>query len=140
MEIDRKQLKLDVFKDICLRLSDLSYDPNYHVASIIFTDDFREICAIGFNGNFKNGPHERDSLVAGQSGFLHGEENALLHLTRPFELRDNLIMMCTHRPCPMCAKRIVNANIKRVYYIHEYDRLGDSQHIFDVSNVQIMKV
>lgn len=119
-EISRYDLKLATFKNICLELSNLSYDPKYKVATIIFTKDFREICAIGYNGNYKGGPHTRESTTTGQSGFLHSEENALLHLTRPFEFRDNLIMMCTYKPCEMCAKRIINSGIKTVYYINEY--------------------
>jgi len=137
----RRQLKIDVFKQICVDLSKLSYDDKHCVAAIIFTDNFREICAIGYNGNYAGGPNERDSLDVGKSGFLHGEENALLHLSKPFELRDSLIMLCTHKPCPMCAKRIANSGIKQVYYINEYDALGpQTDEIFIQSGVSLRRV
>lgn len=132
--------KLNVFKKICLDISELSYDPKHKVASIIITKDFREICAIGYNGNYASGPNKRDSNEVGKSGFLHAEENTLIHLSKPFELRDKLIMICTHKPCPMCAKRIVNAGIKHVYYVNDYDALGPAtDKIFENSGVYLHK-
>jgi len=101
---------------------------------------FVKFCAIGYNGNFKGGANERDSNVTGQSGFLHSEENALLHLTRPFETRNNLIIMCTHKPCAMCAKRIVNSGIKTVYFFNDYIHAGPTETIFKQANVLMKRV
>ena len=137
----RKKLKLSIFKKICIELSTLSYDAKHKVAAIIVTNDFREICAIGYNGNYSGGPNERDSTTVGGSGFLHAEENALFHLCKPYELRDALYMICTHKPCPMCAKRIVNSGIKTVYYINEYNSLGNAtQKIFDATGIYCEKI
>lgn len=126
LSTQRAATKLSVFRDVCRSISTLSYDEKYRVGTIIITDDFRDICAIGYNGNYKGGPNERDSELTGQSGFLHAEENSLFHLSVPYELRERLIMICTHKPCPMCAKRIVNAGIKRVLYMNDYDAMGKS--------------
>ena len=49
----RRDQKLKVFANISLQVSKLSYDPKYKVGAIIVTDDFREVCAIGYNGNYK---------------------------------------------------------------------------------------
>jgi len=137
---DRSKLKLEVFKEICKSISTLSYDDKYKVGTIIITEDFRDICAIGYNGNYKGGPNKRDSEDTGMSGFLHAEENCLLHLSKPYELRDKLIMICTHKPCPMCAKRIVNAGIKKVLYIKDYTAAGDgTAEIFKNANVEVEK-
>jgi deoxycytidylate deaminase len=139
--MDRKCLKLQVFKNIVLELSKLSHDPKYQVACIIITNDFREICSIGYNGNYKGGEHERDSMETGKSGFLHGEENALISLSKPFELRNNLILICSHKPCTMCAKRIVNAGIQTVYYINDYDEKdGKTIQIFENSKITFEKI
>ena len=139
-KVNRKALKLTSFMNMCIELSCLSHDPKYKVASMIITDDFREICAIGYNGDYKGGPNERVNLQTGMSGFSHSEENCLIHLCKPFELRSNLIMFCTHTPCPMCAKHIVNGGIRRVVYNTEYRDLGpDTDHIFANSNVGCVK-
>lgn len=132
--LDRHRQKLSVFMKMCRELSTLSYDSKYKVASIIITNDYREVCAIGYNGGYKGGPNERISLEAGRSGFLHAEENALFHLCKPYELRHNLLMLCTHKPCSMCARRIVNSGIQKVLYDKSYDdeeKLTDE--IFSVS-------
>jgi len=140
-KLQREQHKIGVFKDICLNVSALSYDDKFKVGTIIITDDFRDICAIGYNGNYKGGPNCRDSMETGASGFLHSEENALFHLSKPYELRDRLIMICTHKPCPMCAKRIVNAGIKQVFFIKDYSEAGlGTDEIFVTSKVLCKKI
>lgn len=121
---------------MCHIVSDFSYDEKCKVGSIVISSDFREICAIGYNGNYKGGPNERDSLNVGESGFLHSEENALFHLCKPYENRENLILLCTHEPCPMCAKRIVNSGIKTVLFSKFYRSLGDdASEIFEKAGI-----
>jgi dCMP deaminase len=135
-ELSRVDLKLRTFMQICVQLSELSHDPTYKVAAMVVSDDFREICAIGYNGDFANGPNERVNMVKGQSTFIHAEENALLHLGKPLNLRSNLLLLCTHKPCTMCAKRIVNSSIKRVIYRSAYsDGVDSTDKIFEVGGV-----
>ncbi len=49
---DRSKQKLFAFMEIAKNISTLSYDEKYKVGSIIITNDFREICSIGYNGNY----------------------------------------------------------------------------------------
>lgn len=134
---DRTLLKLRTFMDFCSSLSSLSHDPKYQVATVILTENFREICSIGYNGDYKGGPNIRVCLEHNQSGFLHSEENALLQLNKPLELRNQLILMCTHKPCTMCAKRIVNSGIRRVIFKNEYcDALAMTNEVFKNSGVE----
>lgn len=136
----RRLQKLSVFMKMCRELSTLSYDPKYKVASIIITEDYREVCAIGYNGSYKGGPNERISLATGHSGFLHAEENALFHLCKPYELRGDLLMLCTHKPCSMCAKRIVNSGIRKVIYDRDYtDAEAETDAIFSTTGLTCIK-
>lgn len=136
MNEDRTTLKLRTYMKICHQLATLSHDCKYSVASIAITDDFREICAIGYNGDYVGGPNERTNFEHGQSLFLHSEENLLLHLNKNYELRRNLILMCTHKPCTMCAKRIAGSGINRVIYDAEYhDIHNQTDEIFTNSGV-----
>lgn len=138
---ERYLQKLQAYMSICKTISSLSYDAKFQVGTVIVTDDFREICAIGYNGNFKGGPNARESDEPGKSGFLHSEENALFHLSKPYENRDKLLMLCTHKPCPMCAKRIVNAGIKRVLYLNEYDNAGPgTDEVFRIGQVSCNQI
>lgn len=139
--IDRTKQKLDVFKNICLELASLSYDSKYKVAAIIITKDFRKICSIGYNGNYRGGPNERESNSHGDSGFLHAEENALYHLSVDWEKRSDLIMIVTHRPCRMCLKRIINSGITKVYYINEYvDKNNNSNNFIKNTSIILNKL
>jgi len=70
--------------------------------------------SIGYNGNYKGGPHEPESLDAGQSGFIHSEANALIKCDFNFGKKKHMYL--THSPCRACAKLIVNAEIARVVY------------------------
>ena len=138
--LERLVTKMKTFMDVCETLSSLSHDSVYKVATIIITDDFREICAIGFNGDYKGGPNNRVNFEKGQSAFLHSEENAIFHLGKPFEIRSSLVLICTHKPCTMCAKRIVNSGIKRVIFKNEYsDELNQTDEIFENSNIRFCK-
>ena len=57
------------------------------------------------------------------------------------DFRHHLVMMCTHKPCTMCAKRIVNAGIKRVFYINEYHEHGNqTAEIFKNAGVIWLKI
>ena len=137
----RLSLKISVFRDMCRNVASLSYDEKYKVGSIIVTDDFRDIVAIGYNGNYKGGPNQRESNDVGLSGFLHAEENALIHMGMPYGLRHTTFMICTHKPCPMCAKRIVNAGITVVLYDNDYTALGDqTDRIFQDAGVVCLKL
>lgn len=137
---ERQVQKISVFMKMCIELSTLSYDDKYKVASIIITKDYREVCAIGYNGGYKGGPNQRSSLDHGKSGFLHAEENALFHLCKPYELRGDLLMLCTHKPCSMCARRIVNSGIKNVIYHSDYiDVESATDTIFSITGTSCIK-
>lgn len=139
--MSRLELKLRTYMQICKDLAALSHDTKCAVAAVAITDDFREISAIGYNGDFTGGPNERTDFSHGRSGFLHAEENVLFHLGKPFELRDSLIMLCTHKPCTMCAKRICGSGIRRVIYETDYvDELGRTDEIFRSTGVRCVSL
>ena len=91
-----------------------SYDPRLKVGSIVVSADNTQMLSIGYNGNYKGGPHEPESLDVGQSGFIHSEANALIKCDFNFGKKKHMYL--THSPCRACAKLIVNAEIARVVY------------------------
>ena len=50
----------------------------------------------------------------------HAEENAILQAAKLGISIDGATLYCTHQPCSICAKMIVNAGIKRVVYSDDY--------------------
>ena len=51
---------------------------------------------------------------------IHAEQNAIIQAARLGSSIDGATLYCTHQPCVLCAKMIVNAGIKRVVYQEGY--------------------
>lgn len=50
----------------------------------------------------------------------HAEQNAIIQVARLGISTEGATLYCTHQPCNMCAKMIVNAGITRVVYEQGY--------------------
>ena len=50
----------------------------------------------------------------------HAEQNAIIQAARYGINIDGATLYCTHQPCGICAKMIINAGIKRVVYKDGY--------------------
>ena len=51
---------------------------------------------------------------------IHAEQNAILQAAKLGISIDGATLYCTHQPCSVCAKMIVNTGIQRVVYQHGY--------------------
>ena len=51
---------------------------------------------------------------------VHAEQNAIIQAARLGISIDGATLYCTHQPCVLCAKMIVNSGIKRVVYREGY--------------------
>ena len=51
---------------------------------------------------------------------IHAEQNAILQAARLGISVNGATLYCTHQPCVICSKMIINAGIKRVVFKHEY--------------------
>ncbi len=118
----------DIWMSVAHTISQRSIDPRHQVGSIIVTDDNTQLLALGYNGNYKGGPNEIESLSPGQSGLIHAEQNALIKLD--YNNPKKKKMYVTLSPCSHCAKMIVNANIHEVIYDEQYR---------DPAGIEIMK-
>lgn len=108
----------ETWMSITRAVAERSYDPRLKVGAIIVSVDNTRLLSLGYNGNYRGGPNEPDSLDPGQSGFIHAENNALIKCD--YSYNKDKIMYLTHSPCLLCAKLIVNANISGVIYDEEY--------------------
>ena len=95
-----------------------SYDPRHQVGAVIVTEDNCQVLAVGYNGNYANGPNSVESSEPGKSGMIHAEINALIKLdyNNPKEKK----LYLTLSPCKMCAKAIINSGIKTVVFADTY--------------------
>lgn len=85
-----------------------------------------------FNLQTANGWYVAEGTIA--KNCLHAEENAVINCDVPRATPK--VVFCTHLPCPMCAKRIINlGGVEDVLYLNDYRR-KDSLHLFDRSSIR----
>ena len=51
---------------------------------------------------------------------IHAEQNAIIQAAKLGVSIEGATLYCTHQPCAICSKMIVNAGISRVVYAHPY--------------------
>ena len=67
---------------------------------------------------------------------IHAEQNAIIQAAKLGASIDGATLYCTHQPCSVCAKMIINAGITRVVYQEGYpDEF--SLEIFREAGVQL---
>lgn len=100
------------------------------VGAILVKD--KQVISTGYNGAPKNTAHCLDigclrdelGIPSGQSPQLcravHSEQNAIIQAALNGRSTNGATMYCTHRPCSICAKMIINAGITTVVYQYEY--------------------
>jgi dCMP deaminase len=69
---------------------------------------------------------------------VHAEQNAVIQAAKLGISVEGATLYCTHQPCSICAKIIINSGIKRVVYDNGYpDEF--SMKMFKEANLQIVK-
>lgn len=82
--------------------------------------------------NIPSGTHAETCYAA------HAEQNAIIQAAKYGANIDGATLYCTHQPCVICAKMIINAGIKRVVYKEGYpDEF--SLKLFEEAGTQINK-
>ena len=78
---------------------------------------------------------ERHELCRG----IHAEQNAIIQAAfHGVSIRD-ASLYCTNLPCSICAKMIINAGIKTIYYLSGYaDRM--SEEMLNEAGVSVFKI
>ena len=112
----------ETWMTIARAISERSYDPRLKVGAIVVSEDNTQMLSVGYNGNYKGGPHQHESSIPGESGFIHAEVNALVKCDYTFPKKKH--MYITHSPCKACSKLIINAEISRVVYDVPYRDLS----------------
>jgi dCMP deaminase len=107
----------EVYMRMAEELAKRSTCARNRVGSVITTGDLTQVLGIGYNGNAKGLPNRCDGSEPGRCGCIHSEANALIKAGAQVEGK---LMFVTASPCVMCAKMMVNSNVRRVYYRTPY--------------------
>lgn len=141
----------DRFMDIANTVAKWSscYQENRQVGAVIARD--KRILTTGYNGagsGIKNckdrGECMRKKLNI-ESGTrqelcfaVHAEQNAIIQAARMGISVENATLYCTHQPCVICAKMIINSGITRVVYSQGYPDEFSVQ-MFEEAGVKLEK-
>jgi dCMP deaminase len=106
------------------------------VGCVIVDAEKIRVLSIGYNGNYTGGPNKCDSLEPGKCGCLHAEDNACVKLDYREPVK---IAYVTHLPCKICAKRLVNAGVTKVYYNNTY-RYTEGLKVLKKAKVKIKQL
>lgn len=117
------------------------------VGAVLVKDN--QILSTGYNGSPKGISHcaevgclrETNSVPSGTMHELcrgvHAEQNALIQAGLNGSSTRGATLYCTHQPCSICARLIINAEIKTVYISDTYpDQLAEL--LFTEAGVELL--
>ena len=119
------------------------------VGAVIARD--KRILSTGYNGAPRNMEHcldigcirEQNNIASGtrheKCRAVHAEQNAIIQAALHGVSTDSATLYCTHQPCILCAKMIINSKIKRVVYIQPYPDT-DAIGFFADSGVEVVNI
>lgn len=125
------------------------FQENRHVGAIIVKN--KRVIATGYNGapqGIKSCADKCECLRKNmniQSGTMqelcyavHAEQNAIIQAARVGCSVEGCTLYCTHQPCVICAKIIINSGISRVVYKEGYPD-NFSMKLFEEAGVEVRK-
>jgi dCMP deaminase len=128
----------ELYLSLAFGMSQRSTCVRLQVGTVITSTDYRQVLAVGYNGNASGLPNRCDSETPGACGCLHSEENAAIQCQSPRSVEK--IVFVTHLPCALCAKRLLNlGGVRRVFYGEEY-RKRDSIEILGSAGIEIQQL
>ena len=70
---------------------------------------------------------------------VHAEQNAIIQAACHGISVKGATLYCTHQPCSICSKMIINAGIVRVYYRHGYND-AMSLEMFSQAGIELVQL
>lgn len=106
------------FIALARHISGWSKDPSTQVGCVVVGPD-REIRSTGFNG-FPRGIDDSDERLSDRElkypFICHAEENAIMHAARIGVSLKDCSAYVTWPPCTRCARSLIQAGVRTVYY------------------------
>lgn len=125
------------------------YQENRHIGAVIVRD--KRILTTGYNGAPQGVVSCRDrgeclrrtmNIPSGTRQEIcyavHAEQNAIAQAAKQGIAVEGATLYCTHQPCVICAKMIINSGIKRVVYRYGYPD-DFSMKLFEESGVSVVQ-
>ncbi len=139
----------EYFMGICDLVSSRSTCLRRKVGAVLVKE--KQILCSGYNGAPSKVPHCRETgclreqlnVPSGEKHELcrgvHAEQNAIVQAAFHGIRVDGASLYCTNQPCSICAKMIINAGIRTVYYKDGYDD-ALTLDMFDKAGVELIQL
>ena len=125
------------------------YQENRHIGAVIVRD--KRILTTGYNGAPKGvvSCKDRKSCLRREMNIpsgtrqeicyaVHAEQNAIAQAAKQGISVEGATLYCTHQPCVICAKMIINSGIKKVLYRYGYPD-DFSMKLFKEADVEVVQ-
>jgi len=121
-----------------------------HKVGCIFVKD-NQILSTGYNGAARGLEHCLDigcirhdnNIESGKNHeicrAIHAEMNAIINAAKQGTSIKNAVCYCTHVPCIICMKMLINSEIKEIYYIYDYPN-EEINSIIGQHNIKIFQL
>jgi len=140
----------EYFMKIAMLVSERSTCLRHHVGAILVMD--RRVITTGYNGAAAG---VKDCLELGclrnQLGIpsgerheicraIHAEQNAIIQAAKHGENIEGSTIYCTHSPCIICTKMMINSGVKRIVTYGEYPDIGGVKDLLKEAGVKLEKI
>ena len=109
----------EYFRDLVTLTATRSSCSRLHVGCILVRDNY--IVSQAYNGFLAECPHESHIRDNHEQATVHAEQNAIADCAKRGVSCNNCEAYITHYPCLNCAKLLLSAGIKKIYYINNYN-------------------
>jgi len=126
-----------IYMQIAYQTAKLSYAERRKVGCIIIKDE--QIVSFGYNGTpkgFDNCCEKNDCTLP---SVLHAESNAITKIAKSTMSSNGATLYTTTSPCFDCAKLIIQAGIKEVYYSESYRNM-DGVELLKEAGIKVEEV
>lgn len=130
--------KNQVYLSLAKEWSSLSRAKRRKVGCLVVRDN--QIISDGYNGTpsgFPNACEGKDGLTL--PSVLHAESNAISKLARSTQSSEGSVLYTTLAPCFDCAKLIIQAGIKKVFYLDSYENTDGVDLLF-LANIKVLRI
>lgn len=109
----------EYFKNIVIETAKRSSCTRLKVGCILVKEN--RIISQGYNGFLSGHPHKSIVIDNHEIGTIHAEQNAIIDCAKRGVSCNNSDAYITHFPCINCLKFLIQAGIKNIFYIYDYN-------------------
>lgn len=138
LKLDHRPSWHEYFMMVAFLISKRSSCERLNVGCVITANN--RIISTGYNGHIKGADHTSVVMDGHEQMTIHAETNAVADAASRGVKLENSTAYVTSYPCINCAKNLISAGIKNIYYSYDYNNNPICEKLYEMANVKIMKI